>query len=57
MLLYADEDVALPVVLELRQSGHDVLTVQEDGRSGADDDEILERCLRRSHGEVPWVRE
>ena len=33
------------MVLELRQSGHDVLTVQEDGRSGADDDEILDRAL------------
>ena len=32
--LHADGDFALPVVLELRRLGHDVLTVQEAGRAG-----------------------
>lgn len=46
MLLYADENFAYPVVLELRQLGHDVITVQEDGRQGADDLAVL----RAAHG-------
>jgi hypothetical protein len=32
--LYANENFPLPVVLELRQLGHDVLTVQETGKAG-----------------------
>jgi predicted nuclease of predicted toxin-antitoxin system len=32
--LYADEDFPFPVVLVLRQFGHDVLTVLESGRAG-----------------------
>ena len=36
MLLYADEDFPYPVVEELRRLGHDVLTVQEDGRHASD---------------------
>ena len=31
---YADENFPLPVVEELRKSGHDVLTIQEDGLGG-----------------------
>lgn len=30
---YADENFPLPVVLALRQLGHDVLTIQEDGKA------------------------
>src|SRR5256885_15422954 len=44
MLLYADEDFDLPVVVILRTLGHDVLTTQEDGRSGAPDPDILARA-------------
>src|SRR5438093_13775361 len=44
MLLYADEDFPLPVVLELRQWGHDVVTAQEDGRGKAPDPDILARA-------------
>jgi len=32
--LYANENFPLPVVLEPRQPGHDVLTVQETGKAG-----------------------
>ena len=32
--LYANENFPLPVVLELRRLGHDVLTVQETGKAG-----------------------
>ena len=32
-LLYADENVPLPVVEELRRLGHDVLTIFEDGKA------------------------
>ncbi len=44
MLLYADEDFALPVVEELRRRGHDVITAQQDGRGRARDAEILARA-------------
>src|SRR5437868_3669599 len=44
MRLYADEDFPFPVVKELRQRGHDVLTAQEDGRSSAPDSVILARA-------------
>jgi Domain of unknown function (DUF5615) len=39
--LYADEDVPLTLVDLLRQLGHDVLTVQEAGRSGEPDAQVL----------------
>ena len=39
--LYADEDFHYDVVQRLRQSGHDVVTVQEAGRSGGDDPKVL----------------
>ena len=41
MLLYADEDLASAVVVELRRFNHDVITVQENGQRGADDLTIL----------------
>jgi hypothetical protein len=50
MDLYADEDFALPVTAELRRLGHDVVTVQGDGRHGAADIDVLARAhqLRRA---------
>jgi len=44
MLLYADEDFSLPVVEELRRLGHDVVTVQEDGRTSIPDPAVLARA-------------
>jgi hypothetical protein len=44
MLLYADEDFALPVVEELRRLGQDVVTAQEDGRTATPDPDILARA-------------
>ena len=44
MFLYADEDFTYPVVVALRSSGHDVLTVQEDGRTGVADADLLARA-------------
>ena len=32
--LYANENFPLPVVVELRQLGHDVLTIHETGKAG-----------------------
>jgi hypothetical protein len=40
-LLYADEDFHYGVVERLRLLGHDVLTVQEAGRSGDTDPQVL----------------
>lgn len=42
-LLYADENFPFPVVSELRQFGHDVLTTQEAGKAeqSVPDEEIL----------------
>ncbi|MCL4254309.1 MAG: DUF5615 family PIN-like protein [Anaerolineae bacterium] len=34
MLLYADENFPMPVVMVLRQLGHDVLTTLESGKAG-----------------------
>src|SRR5437773_8557507 len=42
MLLYADEDFELPIVVELCRLGHDVITAQEDGRQSSDDLTILQ---------------
>jgi predicted nuclease of predicted toxin-antitoxin system len=41
--LYANENFPLPVVEELRKSGHDVLTAYESGRAGLSipDEEVL----------------
>ena len=44
MLLYADEDFALPVVEDLRRLGHDALTAQEDGLTSTPDPVILARA-------------
>jgi len=44
MLLYGDEDFDYPVVVSLRSLGHDVVTVQQDGRSGSSDPDILARA-------------
>jgi hypothetical protein len=40
---YANENFPLPVVLELRRLGHDVLTIQETGKSGqrVTDEQVL----------------
>ncbi len=42
--LYADENFPLPVVEELRGFGHDVLTIQETGKSGqgVSDEDVLD---------------
>jgi len=42
--LYANENFALPVALELRRLGHDVLTTHEAGKSDQSipDDEVLQ---------------
>ncbi len=44
MLLYADEDFTYIAVEELRGLGHDVLTVQENGRRAAPDPDVLARA-------------
>lgn len=46
MRFYADENFPLDVVIELRRSGHDVLTAFEDGRANrrVPDEEVLTRA-------------
>src|SRR5439155_3735515 len=46
MQLYADEDFPLRATEEFRSLGHDVLTVQEDGRGsiGTPDSDVLTRA-------------
>ena len=41
--LYADENFAFPVVVELRRLGHDVVTAQEAGQGNREvsDDDVL----------------
>jgi hypothetical protein len=45
-LLYADENFPYPVVEELRNLGHDVLTIYEDGRANQryPDADVLSRA-------------
>jgi hypothetical protein len=43
--LYMDEHVHSAITNGLRDRGVDVLTVQEDGRSGADDPAVLDRAM------------
>ena len=45
MRFYADENFPLPVVVELRRLGHEVLTAFEDGRANRaiPDDAVLSR--------------
>ncbi|MGK7903546.1 MAG: DUF5615 family PIN-like protein [Hormoscilla sp.] len=42
--LYMDEQVPKPITKGLRQRGVDVLTVQEDGRTGTSDSILLDRA-------------
>ncbi|MEY2984306.1 MAG: hypothetical protein RLZZ568_923 [Cyanobacteriota bacterium] len=42
--LYMDENVPRQITMGLRLRGIDVLTVQEDGRSGMSDPQVLERA-------------
>lgn len=46
--LYANENFPLPVVEELRQLGHDVLTIQDTGRAAraVPDEEVLAFAVR-----------
>jgi len=46
--LYADENFPFPVVEELRQLGHDVLTLQEAGYGGQSipDETVMEQAIR-----------
>ena len=43
--LYMDENVHGAITNGLRQRGIDVLTVQEDGKSGISDPEVLDRAI------------
>ncbi len=43
--LYMDENVHRGITQGLHQRGVDVLTVQEDGRSGTPDPEVLDRAI------------
>ncbi len=48
--LYADEDFPLGAVQILRNLGHDVQTVQEAGRSGKPDPEVLAEATADGRG-------
>jgi predicted nuclease of predicted toxin-antitoxin system len=45
--LYSDENFPMPVVEELRQLGHDVVSIQERGRAseGTPDEEVLKLAI------------
>jgi len=53
--LYMDEHVPAPITDGLRSRGVDVLTVQEDGRAGADDEAVLARAT--ALGRVLFTRD
>lgn len=56
MLLYADEDFPFPAVELLRQFGHDVITAQEDGMQGREDEEVLARAHQLGRSVVTYNR-
>src|SRR5437868_15068348 len=56
MLLYADEDFALPAVEELRRMGHDVVTAQDDGRTATPDPDVLARAHSLGRAVVTYNR-
>ena len=62
MKIKADENISSAGITLLRQSGHDVATVHEEGLSGSDDSKIFQACVRerrvlitldRDFGHVP----
>src|SRR5690349_15580965 len=54
--LYADEDFDRRVVDRLQALGHDVLTVQDDGRRAAADETILGRAVELGRTLVTFNR-
>ncbi|NJM42642.1 MAG: DUF5615 family PIN-like protein [Anaerolineae bacterium] len=55
--LYSDEDFVFAVTEGLRTLGHDVLTVQEAGNAGIDDDAIqLEFAIQNDRAVVTFNR-
>jgi len=54
--LYADENFSYPVVQELRQLGHDVLTVQEagQGNQGISDPDVLAFAISQQRAVVTF---
>ncbi len=45
--LYADENFNYRVVEELREKGHDILTVREAGQAGVSDNEVLRHATEQ----------
>ena len=54
--LYADEDFRYGVVGRLRRLGHDVLTVQEAGRSGSSDARVLADAIASGRAVLTYNR-
>jgi hypothetical protein len=55
-LLYADEDFHYGVVQRLRNLGHDVVTVQEAGRAGGGDPQVLADALTANRAVLSFNR-
>ena len=56
MQLYADEDFPYDDVVILRTSGHDVVTVQEDGLAATADEFVLARAFSLSRSVLTYYR-
>lgn len=56
--LYADENFSFPVVVELRQLGHDVVTIQERGYGGESvpDYEVLKFAMQEGRAVLTYNR-
>lgn len=52
--LYMDENVDIAITRGLRAKGVDVLTVQEDGRQGIPDSEVMDRANELSRVLFTW---
>lgn len=53
---YADENFDRWVVEQLRLLGHDVLTVQEAGEAGGDDQAVIARATAEGHAVLTFDR-
>lgn len=49
MKLFANENLFEPIILHLRETGHDVLSIRDSGLSGISDDEVYKRACKEQY--------
>lgn len=49
MKLFADENLFEPIIVYLREKGHEVLSIRDAGFSGISDEEVYKRACKEQH--------